>query len=36
MRLRNCSKMVERSLFAIIDVLQGAKFIFLYLIWRVG
>ena len=35
-RLRNCSKLVERSLFAIIDLLQGAKSILLYLIGRVG
>ena len=30
------SKMVERRLFAIIDLLQGANAIFLYFIWRVG
>ena len=35
-RLRNRSKLVERSLFAIIDLLQGAKFFVLYFIWRVG
>ena len=35
-RLINCSKLVERSLFAIIDLLQGTKSIFLYFIWRVG
>ena len=35
-RPRNRSKLVERSLFAIIDLLQGAKFIFLYFIWRVA
>ena len=34
-RLRNCSKLVERSLFAITDLLQGAKFILLYFKWRV-
>ena len=34
-RLRNCSKFVERSLFAIIDLLQGTKTILLYFIWRV-
>ena len=28
--------MVERSLFAIIDLLQVAKSIILYFIWRVG
>ena len=28
--------MVERSLFAIIDLLQGANFMLLYFIWRVG
>ena len=33
---RNLSKLVEGSLFAIIDLLLGAKFIALYLIWRVG
>ena len=36
MRLRNRSNLVERSLLAIIDLLQGAKFIFLDFIWRVG
>ena len=35
-RLRNRSKLVERSLFAIIDLLQGAKSILLCSIWRVG
>ena len=35
-RLRNQSKLVERSLFAIIDLLQGAKSILWYLIWFVG
>ena len=35
-RLRSRSKLVERNLFARIDLLQGAKFIFLYFIWRVG
>ena len=35
-RLINRSKLVERSLFAIIDLLQGTKSIFLYFIWRVG
>ena len=34
-RLRNRSKLVERSLFAIIDLLQRAKSIVLYFIWRV-
>ena len=34
--LRNRSKLVERSLFAIIDLLQGAKYILLLSIWRVG
>ena len=34
--LRNCSKMVERSLFVIIDLLLEAKFIVLNFIWRVG
>ena len=33
MRLRNRSKLVERSLFAIIDLLQGAKSFVLYFIW---
>ena len=28
--------MVERSLFAIIGLLQGANFMLLYFIWRVG
>ena len=32
----NRFKLVERSLFAIIDLLQGAKSNFLYFIWRVG
>ena len=35
-RLRNRSKLVERSLFALIDLLQGAKSILSCLIWRVG
>ena len=35
-RLRNQSKLVERSLFAIIDLLQGAKSILWYFIWFVG
>ena len=35
-RLRNRSKSVERSLFAIIDLLQAAKSIVLYFLWRVG
>ena len=35
-RLINHSKLVERGLFVIIDLLQGTKSIFLYLIWRVG
>ena len=35
-RLRNCSKLVYRSLFAIINLLQVAKSILLYFIWRVG
>ena len=35
-RLINRSKLVERSLFATIDLLQGTKSIFLYCIWRVG
>ena len=35
-RLKKCSKLVERKLFAIIDLLQGAKYIFLSFIWRVG
>ena len=35
-RLRNRSKLVEGSLFAIIDLLLGAKFITLFYIWRVG
>ena len=34
-RPRNRSKLVERSLFAIIDLLQGAKFILLYFKRRV-
>ena len=35
-RLRNCFKLIERSSFAIIDLLQGTKSILLYFIWRVG
>ena len=35
-RLRNRPNLVDRSLFAIIDLLQGAKFIFLHFKWRVG
>ena len=35
-RLINRSKLVERSLFALIDLLQETKSIFLYFIWRVG
>ena len=35
-RLRSRSKLVEGSLFALIDLLQGAKSIFLYFRWRVG
>ena len=35
-RLRNRSKLVERSLFVIIDLLQGAKSILLCFIRRVG
>ena len=35
-RLRNRSKLVKENLFAITDLLLGAKFIFLYFIWRVG
>ena len=35
-RLTNRSKLVERSLFAIIYLLQGAKSILLYFIWRMG
>ena len=34
--LRNRFKLVKRSLFAIIGLLQGAKFILLDFIWRVG
>ena len=34
-RLRNSSKLVERSLFVIIDLLQGAKSILLCYLWRV-
>ena len=34
-RLRNCPKLVEGSLFTIIDLLIGAKSITLYFIWRV-
>ena len=36
MRLRNRSKLVEGSLFAIIGLLLGAKSITLFFIWRVG
>ena len=32
-RLRNCSKLVEGSLFVIIDLLRGAKTITLYFMW---
>ena len=35
-RLRNCSKLVKISLFAIIGLLQGVKFILLYFKWREG
>ena len=35
-RLRNRSKLVDGSLFALIDLLPGAKYITLYFIWRVG
>ena len=35
-RLRNRCKLVKRSLFTIIDLLQEAKSILLYFIWRVG
>ena len=35
-RLISRSKLVERSLFAIIDLLQGTKSIFLYFILRMG
>ena len=35
-RLIKRSKLVERSSFAIIDLLQGTKSLFLYFIWRVG
>ena len=35
-RLINRSKLVERSLFAIIDLIQVTKSIFLYFIWHVG
>ena len=35
-RLRNRSKLIQGSLYAIIDLLQGAKSILLYFIWRVG
>ena len=31
-----CSKLIERSLFAITDLLLGAKPITLYFIWSVG
>ena len=34
--LKNCSKLVEVSLFAIIDLLIEAKFIILNFIWRMG
>ena len=34
--LRNRSKLVQGSLYAIIDLLIGAKSITLYLIWRLG
>ena len=33
---RNRSKLVEESLFALIYLLLGAKFIILYFKWRVG
>ena len=36
MRLRYRSKLLERSLFVIIDLLQGAKTSCLYFAWRVG
>ena len=36
MRVRNRSKLVEIGLFAVIDLIQGARFILLYFIWRVG
>ena len=36
MRVRNRSKLVEISLLAVIDLIQGARFILLYFIWRVG
>ena len=36
MRLRNRSKLVEGSLFAIIGLLLAAKSITLFFIWRVG
>ena len=35
-RLRNCSKMVEKCSTVINDLLQGAKIILLYFIWRMG
>ena len=35
-RLRNRSKLIERSLYVIVDLLIGAKTILLYCIWRVG
>ena len=35
-RLRNLSKLFERSLFITIDLLQGTKSILLYFIWRDG
>ena len=35
-RPRNCSKLVQRSLFPIIDLLIGAKSITSFFIWRVG
>ena len=34
--LRNRAKLVEGSLFALIDLLTGAKFITLYFKWRAG
>ena len=34
-RHRNRSNLVEGSLFAIIDLILGVKFITLYIIWRV-
>ena len=35
-RPRNRSKLVKRSLCATIGLLQGAKYILLYFVWRVG